>query len=207
MGPDSYQGSSMKTYEFEKKYYVIEVPVTAAFCAAMLCLSTYNIVAQKTNMPAVYGMFIVAAVYQLWNLLVSHAYPRYVHLDDESITFELWGRKDRYDFADLDRFLVRSNPQNGRMFIRAGKESLFNGRYWISTKKYTDGDELFHSIDAIELAVHPDSLKALARGVDAQYMEEANEFKEKRAAAKRRRGKKGSKAHNAALGTKAQNKE
>ena len=79
--------------------------------------------------------------------------------------------------------------------------------YLFTKEYYTDGDELFHSIDAIELAVHPYSLKALARGVDAQYMEEANEFKEKRAAAKRRRGKKGSKAHNAALGTKAQNKE
>ena len=152
-----------KTYEFEKKYYLFEVPVTAVFCALMLAICVYNITMGTTSVPALYGMFAIAAVYQLWNLLVSHAYPRYVHIDDESITFELWGRKDRYDLATLDSFLVRSNVVNGNMFIRAGKTSLTCGRYWIGTKKYTDGRELFDAIDALELRVHPDSLKALAR--------------------------------------------
>lgn len=152
-----------KTYEFERRYYVLEVPVTAVFCAAMLGLSLYNILMAKTTIPAVYGMFVIAAVYQLWNLLLSHAYPQYVHVDDESITFELWGRKDRYDFATLDSFLVRSNPVNGNTFIRAGKTTPFRGRYWIGTKKYTNGKELYDAIEAIELRTHPDSLKALAR--------------------------------------------
>lgn len=152
-----------KTYEFEKRYYILEVPVTAAFCAIMLCLCVYNITAGTTSVPALYGMFAIAAVYQLWNLLLSHAYPRYVHIDDESITFEVWGRKDRYDFSTLDSFLVRCNPVNGNMFIRAGKTTLMRGRYWIGTKKYTDGGELYAAIEEIELRTHPDSLKALAR--------------------------------------------
>jgi len=152
-----------KTYEFEKKYYVLEVPVTAVFCAIMLALSVYNIVMSTTTVPALYGMFVIAATYQLWNLLVSHAYPRYVHIDDTSITFELWGRKDRYDYATLNSFLLRANPVSGNTFIRAGKTTLFRGRYWIATKKYSDGQELYDALEALELRVHPDSLKALAR--------------------------------------------
>lgn len=196
-----------KTYEFENPYYTIEVPVTIAFCIVVLVWCGYQAVQGTYFAPAILGIFSIAAVYQIWNLAVSHAYPRYVHLDGESITFELWGREDRFDYATLESFLVRSNAQNGKMFIRAGKTTAFKGRYWISTKKYTNGKELFDEVDAIEMAVHPDMLKARARRDNGTYMERSDEIMAQREERKQPKRKKGARAHNAALGTKAQKKD
>ncbi|MBQ9005490.1 MAG: hypothetical protein IJ092_03850 [Atopobiaceae bacterium] len=196
-----------KTFEFENPYYTIEVPATIVFCIVVLVWCGYQAIWGNYFAPVILAIFAIAAFYQLWNLVISHAYPRYVHLDGESITFELWGRQDRYDYATVESFLVRSNAQNGKMFIRAGQTSLTRGRYWISTKKYTDGKELFDEIDAIEMAVHPDMLKARSRRENGTYMERSDEIKAQREERKQPTKKKGARTRNAALGTKAQKKE
>ena len=190
-----------RTHTFQNPYFVVEVPVTAAFCVFVVIYSGYMLYRGDYPVPASLGILLIAAVYQFWNLVVSHAYPQHVYVDDDSITFELWGRENRYDLAELQEFHVRSNAQNGKTFVRAGQTNIFKGRYWIATKKYTDGDALFETLDAIEIAVHPDSLKARARNYDKTYMERADEIAEVR---KKKSHKKGAKAHNAALGTKAQ---
>jgi hypothetical protein len=196
-----------KTYEFENPYYTIEVPATIVFCIVVLLWCGYQAIWGNYFAPAILAIFAIAAFYQLWNLAISHAYPRYVHLDGESITFEQWGREDRYDYATLESFLVRSNANNGKTFIRAGETTPFRGRYWISTKKYTNGKELFDELDAIEMAVHPDMLKARARRDSGAYMERSDEIRAQREQRKQPKKKKGARAHNAALGTKAQKSE
>ena len=56
----------------------------------------------------------------MFNTLVAHAYPRRVTLDEDSVTFESFGRTDRYGFADIRQFSVREFPGQLKLYVRFG---------------------------------------------------------------------------------------
>lgn len=152
-----------KTYIFQDPYYTIEVPVTTAICAAAIFYCAFHAIRGDVLTPPLMLLFMTAAIYQVWNALISRAYPRKVTVDDDSMSFSLFGRTDRYAIDGITEMKVRANPRNGGMFVRINDPSLFRGRYWLNTKYFSDGRELFDYIEGLEMRIHPQGLKARAR--------------------------------------------
>lgn len=152
-----------KTYTFEEPYYTIEVTATTIVAALAAPYCMYHAIRGDLLTPPLLMFFIAAAIYQVWNVVVSGAYPHHVIIDDESISFCWRHRQDRYALDGITEFRARANARNGRIFLRINNPTLFRGRYWIGTHDFTDGRELFTFIDELECKVHPDGLKARAR--------------------------------------------
>ena len=202
-----------KTYTFQDPIFTIEVPVTTAFCAFLIPYGIYHMVKGDLLTPPLLAFFVVAAIYQVWNVVVSAAHPKDVIVDDESISFCLYGRQDRYELDQISDLHVRSNAHNGKLFIRINKPTIFRGRYWVNTQDFNDGRELFNLIEDLEVRVHPDGLKAKARRSNEKYLEDAAKREEKENAEEPKRlsakdkKKRGARAREAAAGTKAEEKE
>jgi hypothetical protein len=84
--------------------------------------------------------------------------------------------------------MIREFPSSGKMYLRVGKTTLLHGRYWLQTKVFTDGRELFQALLDIEYAKNPDTIKARARRVNTEYLENAdgiNKVKEQQKEAQR----------------------
>lgn len=149
-----------KTYTFQDPYYTIEVPVTTAVSAVAVVYCVYHAIVGGAFTPGLYLLFAAAGVYQVWNVLVSAAYPHDVVVDDESISFVSKTRTDTYRIADLDDISVRANRRNGRLFVRIAHPTIFRGRYWIGSQDFSDGAELFDYLIDLEVTVHPDGIRA-----------------------------------------------
>ena len=55
---------------------------------------------------------------------------------------------------------------------------LLKGRYWLNTRNYNDGQELFRLLLDMEYEKHPESLKARARRVNTEYNAQVKKKKE-----------------------------
>lgn len=191
-----------KTYTFQDPYYTIEVPVTTAVAALAIPYCVYHAVKGDLLTPVLLVFFIVAAVYQVWNVVVARAFPKSVTIDDDSISFTLFNKTERYEFADITSFKARSNGRSGRIFLRINEPTPFKGRYWMGTNDFTDGQELFFAIDELECKIHPDGLKAKSRRNAGTLASPEEKDPEKRVSNKDRK-KRGGKARAAAVGTKS----
>lgn len=178
----------MKTYTYEKRYFVIEVLITGIISVAAVVLCP--IIALQGFYPPIMGMLAIVGFYQTWNTFVAIANPETVTIDDETISFSAWGRTDSYRLDELTEFRVREFPSAGKMYLRINKHTIFKGRYWLQTKQFTDGAELFRRVCDMEYQLHPDSLKATARRVNTAYMEAEEQGQIKPARATRKKGKK-----------------
>ena len=197
-----------KTYTFEDPYFTVEVPVTTAVCAVAAVWCTYHAIRGDFLTPALLLFFVAAGIYQVWNVLVSAAYPHHVIVDDESISFCLYNRCDRYVVDEITDLHVRANVRNGRLFIRIDNPTIFRGRYWVNTQDFTDGRELFDYVVDLECKVNPEGLRAKAMRSNEEYLayqerkrrlEEGNQ----ETISNTDKKKKGARAREAALGTKA----
>ncbi len=157
------------TYTYMKRYFLIEVQLTAVISALALILCT--VWAFMGIYPPLMVLIDIAAFYQLWNTFVAIANPREVTLTDEEISFSCWGRTESYRIDELKEFRVREFPTAGKMYIRVNDHNIFHGRYWLQTQQMTNGKELFQRIQDLEYAIHPDTLKARARRVNTEYIE------------------------------------
>lgn len=203
-----------KTYTFEEPYYTIEVTATTIVSALAVPFCIYHVIRGDLLTPGLLMFFIAAAIYQVWNVLVSAAYPHHVIIDDESISFCWRNRQDRYLLDEITEFRARANVRNGRIFLRVNKPTIFRGRYWMGTQDFTDGQELFKYIDELECKIHPDGLKARARRTGATPAEdpaprEAGQEGGSKAGTVSSKGKKkrGARSREAALGTKGARKK
>ncbi len=188
--------NTSKTYTYEEPYYFIEVTLTTIVAELAIVYCAYQLIRGETSIPAVYTMFLIAAVYQVWNAFVSAAYPHHVIVDGESITFCYRKRQDRYPIKSIKALALRANVRNGRIFLRINNPTPFAGRYWIATKVFTDGEELFFYIDDLDNKLNPQALKAKARTSNEKWLTHQEEIKAARAkereerAARRKMGKK-----------------
>lgn len=201
-----------KTYIFKEPYYTIEVTVTTVVAALAVPYCVYHAVRGDLLTPALLMFLIAAAIYQVWNVLVSAAYPHHVIIDDESISFCWRNRQDRYVLDEITEFRARANVRNGRIFLRINNPTIFRGRYWMGTQDFTDGHELFKYIDELECNVHPDGLKARARRSNADHpaLQEEREGQgdsKARTVANNEKKKRGVRSREAALGTRKARKK
>ena len=158
-----------KTFTYIKRFFVIEVILTGLISLGALIVCP--LMAYRGVLPPVMIMLAIAAFYQVWNTFIAIANPEKVTITDDSIIFSCWGREDKYPFSELAEFRVREFPTAGKMYIRINNHNLFHGRYWLQTNQMTDGKELFRLICDMEYQIHPDTIKARARRINTEYLE------------------------------------
>lgn len=154
----------MKTYRYEQAKFNVSVTVTGIFCLLLCVVSVTDVMGVTDLLPApVAALVLIVAGYQVWNTFVAIANPQDVIIDEESITFGAFGRRDRFAFADIRSFSVREVGGDARIYVRVNGGGLLRGRYWLQTLYMSDGKELFQWLEDFEYRVEPDSLKARAR--------------------------------------------
>ena len=168
-----------RTFVYEPPFYHIEVTAVGVVCAVLLAACVWMAVTGAglgTELAVVVG---VVCFYQVWNTFVSLSNPEKVIVDDDAgtITFSGYGRSDTYVISELTTFLVRPFPSSGKTYVRVNDHSLVRGRYWVPTKMFNDSRELFDYLCDLEYRVHPDSIKARARNVNQEYIDNADKIK------------------------------
>lgn len=159
-----------KTYTYQEPYFTMEVKAEGAFCVLIFFACAWLIYTNAYNMWGLYVVFAVAALYQVWNTFVARCYSHSVTLSDDQISFELFGKSQSYRLSELKEFRVREYPSSGKMYLRVGDHNALHGRFWLSTKTFTDGQELFGRLRDLEYEIHPDTLKARARRTNEEYV-------------------------------------
>lgn len=159
-----------KTYTYREPYFTIEVIGEGTFSLLILVACAWLMLINAFGMGGFFAVFGAAALYQAWNTFVARCYAHAVTLDDATISFELFGREQSYSLSELDEFRVREYPSSGKMYLRVGNHNALHGRFWLSTKSFEDGDELFKRIRDLEYQIHPDTLKAHARRNNEEYV-------------------------------------
>ena len=117
----------------------------------------------------------IVCIYTIWNSFVSKVHPEKIVIKENEIVFESFNSKDRYYIDGTDRFQLREFPSSGKLYLRIGNEQLQKGRYWINTKNYNNGKELFQLFRDLDYKINPDSLKSKARRVNTEYLQKIEE--------------------------------
>ena len=117
----------------------------------------------------------IVCIYTIWNSFVSKVHPEKIVIKENEIVFETFNSKDRYYIDGTDRFQLREFPSSGKLYLRIGNEQLQKGRYWINTKNYNNGKELFQLFRDLDYKINPDSLKSKARRVNTEYLQKIEE--------------------------------
>jgi hypothetical protein len=89
---------------------------------------------------------IAAPIIVAWNLITLH-YPRFVDIDDRSVSFGAYGRVHRYEWSDVERVHVRKFLVRDRVLVRIVPSPPWQGRYWIlsTIDRY---DELLRELES-----------------------------------------------------------
>lgn len=161
----------MKSYMYDKKLFFVEVTFTGIFC--ILACFTCICLAIVGYLPQLMIFLAIIAIYNVWNTFISKSTSEEVVINKDFISFNAYKRCDKYILTEIKRLRIREFPSSGKMYIRINDSSLLKGRYWIQTKQFENGKELFHALLDIEYEMHPETLKARARRVNTEYIEAA----------------------------------
>ena len=96
-------------------------------------------------------------------------------IKENEIVFESFNSKAKYYIDGSDRFQLREFPSSGKLYLRIGKAQFQKGRYWINTKNYNNGKELFEIFRDLDYKINPESLKSKARRVNTEYLQKIKE--------------------------------
>lgn len=168
----------MKRFEYDKTLYFIDVPVTGVVSLIVFLIAVGSII--TNHIPEMMFLIGIVAFYSFWNALVAKVTPREITIDGDTLTLCSFNREDAYDLTLLKSFKIREFPTAGKMFLRMDGGGMLKGRYWLNTKNYSDGQELFRLLLDMEYEKHPESLKARARRVNTEYIALAKKKKEAR---------------------------
>jgi len=168
-----------KAYIYEQPFYGIEVVFTGVFCVCIALACIFCLVTGRFIPRGLCIVFGIAAIYQAWNTFISLSNPEKVIVDDEKnqLIFSGFGRNDSYTISDIKVFNVRPFPSSGKTFIRINNYRLTKGRYWVPTKMFSDGQELFNYLCDLDYRINPHSLKSRARDVNSEYIAHTDQIK------------------------------
>ncbi|BBM19926.1 MULTISPECIES: hypothetical protein [Enterococcus] len=166
----------MKRFEYDKTLYFIDVPVTGVVSLIVFLIALVSIITNR--IPALMFLVGIVAFYSFWNALVAKVTPKEIDVDGDTLTLRSFNRRDAYSLTQLKSFKIREFPSAGKMFLRMNGGGVLKGRYWLNTKNYNDGHELFRLLLDMEYEKHPESLKARARRVNTEYNARAKKKKE-----------------------------
>lgn len=166
----------MKVYSYEKKAFFCEVKFIGVFCIFIIIASLY--LAIKGFLPSLMILFSIVALYTVWNTFVSKSTPEKIVWADDGITFSSFNRDDYYAWNDVKQLRIREFPKAGKMYVRFNNANIFRGRYWLQTRRFSDGNELFNKMLSKEFEINPNSLKAQALQSYIKYQNKNNECSE-----------------------------
>ena len=155
----------MNEFKYNRLLYLFDVIITGIVAIGAFIAS---LVYFHSNLSLLLLIGIVC-IYTIWNSFVSKVHPEKIVIKENEIVFESFNSKDRY-YID-----VREFPSSGKLYLRIGNEQLQKGRYWINTKNYNNGKELFQLFRDLDYKINPDSLKSKARRVNTEYLQKIEE--------------------------------
>jgi hypothetical protein len=167
-----------KEYKIDSRYFQFHITGSGIVAAGVLFACIIGILLGLY--PKLLTLVLVVAGYTFWNTFIAISNPQVVTISDEMVSFSAYGRTDCFDLCELSSFMIREFPSAGKMYIRVNKAGLLKGRYWIGTKMFNDGQELFRKLLEIERNIHPESLKSQAYKTSVKY----SEIKQKKEMAK-----------------------
>lgn len=159
-----------KSYVYEAPFYFIEVVLVGITSVVVLLIALFLAIFYPIVPKELLLLLAVIAGYQSWNTFVSLSNPETVTISDTSISFSGFNRIHEYRIQDIETFLVRPFPSSGKAYVRVNKHGILKGRYWVPTKMFDDGKELFDYLIDLEYKIHPNSIKAKARRVNTAYI-------------------------------------
>ena len=161
----------MNEFKYNRLLYLFDVIITGIVAIGAFIAS---LVYFHSNLSLLLLIGIVC-IYTIWNSFVSKVHPEKIVIKENEIVFESFNSKDRYYIDGTDRFQLREFPSSGKIYLRIGNEQLQKGRYWINTKNYNNGKELFQLFRDLDYKINPDSLKSKARRVNTEYLQKIEE--------------------------------
>jgi hypothetical protein len=161
----------MNEFKYNRLLYLFDVIITGIVAIGAFIAS---LVYFHSNLSLLLLIGIVC-IYTIWNSFVSKVHPEKIVIKENEIVFETFNSKDRYYIDGTDRFQLREFPSSGKLYLRIGNEQLQKGRYWINTKNYNNGKELFQLFRDLDYKINPDSLKSKARRVNTEYLQKIEE--------------------------------
>lgn len=161
----------MNEFKYNRVLYLFDVIITGIVAIGAFIAS---LVYFHSNLSLLLLVGIVC-IYTMWNSFVSKVHPEKIVIKENEILFESFNSKDRYYIDGTDRFQLREFPSSGKLYLRIGNAQLQKGRYWINTKNYNNGKELFQLFRDLDYKINPDSLKSKARRVNTEYLQKIEE--------------------------------
>ena len=161
----------MNEFKYNRLLYLFDVIITGIVAIGAFIAS---LVYFHSNLSLLLLIGIVC-IYTIWNSFVSKVHPEKIVIKENEIVFESFNSKDRYYIDGTDRFQLREFQSSGKLYLRIGNEQLQKGRYWINTKNYNNGKELFQLFRDLDYTINPDSLKSKARRVNTEYLQKIEE--------------------------------
>ena len=161
----------MNEFKYNRLLYLFDVIITGivAIGAFIVSLVYFHSILSLLLLVG------IVCIYTMWNSFVSKVHPEKIVIKENEIVFESFNSKDRYYIDGTDRFQLREFPSSGKLYLRIGNEQLQKGRYWINTKNYNNGKELFQLFRDLDYKINPDSLKSKARRVNTEYLQKIEE--------------------------------
>ena len=157
----------MNEFKYNRLLYIFDVIITGIVAIGAFIAS---LVYFHSNLSLLLLIGIVC-IYTIWNSFVSKVHPEKIVIKENEIIFESFNSKDRYYIDGTDRFQLREFPSSGKLYLRIGNAQIQKGRYWINTKNYNNGKELFQLFRDLDYKINPDSLKSKARRVNTEYLQ------------------------------------
>ena len=157
----------MNEFKYNRLLYLFDVIITGIVAIGAFIAS---LVYFHSNLSLLLLVGIVS-IYTMWNSFVSKVHPEKIVIKENEIVFESFNSKDRYYIDGTDRFQLREFPSSGKLYLRIGNAQIQKGRYWINTKNYNNGKELFQLFRELDYKINPDSLKSKARRVNTEYLQ------------------------------------
>ncbi|MFT4109673.1 hypothetical protein [Propionicimonas sp.] len=105
---------------------------------------------------------LVVGTYAALRLLLTGSVPRTIELTGDQLVLSDARKSRTYALADLQEFRVREFRASDTIYLRLQPRGGREQKYWIEWKAYSDSDELVAGIRAIDMRLHPDSLKVRA---------------------------------------------
>lgn len=160
----------MIVYTYDKKNYFFDVVVNGFFSALIFLAA--GVLAFNDMYRLLMLLVMGVAFYSFWNTFIARCNSEHVGVGETAISFEAFHKTEVYELQQIERLRIREFPSMGKLYIRITDEQGKQHRYWIHTKRFNEGKKLFRALLDREYQKHPETLKARARRVNTEYINE-----------------------------------
>lgn len=168
-----------KSYHYKDELYLRKVKFVGAYAGVIGLFALGSFLFFNMNFLMI--PVVIVCAYTYWETYVSLSNPQDIVIDDKSITFSGCGKVHTYNWKEIKNFRVKEFYSNHKVFVRINEAGIFKGRYWVACDNFNDTEELFQFFLDKEYALHPTSMKAVARRTNEDSFNErkkAAELKE-----------------------------